>query len=180
MASTQGDTTSIPAAPSKRACAPRLAATAMGLGICAVGLIALLEIEHAAKPLGKAPPVVVEPVVPRSLSPNEVYRRCAPAVVSIVAFNRRGREFRWGSGFFISRDGLVVTNAHVIKDAAKLGLMMGDDTLIQVERVVAQDDDADLALLRIEGMAPAFLALAPAAPSVGDRVYAIGNPQGLS
>ncbi len=181
MASDEGNGTDSASAPPKRSCALRLAATAVGLGFCAVGLIALLEIEASARPASNR--VTTVPVVPmarRNLSSNEVYRKCAPAVVSIVAFNRRGREFRWGSGFFISRDGLVVTNAHVIKDAAKLALMMGDDTLIEVERVAVRDDDADLALLKIEGIAPAFLGLAPAAPSVGDRVYAIGNPHGLS
>jgi len=85
-----------------------------------------------------------------------------------------------GSGVLIDRDGMLVTNAHVVADAQAIHVRTpeGDDI---PARVVGADPDTDLALVKMAD--PAGLTPAPLGDSdavrVGDWVLAIGNPLGL-
>lgn len=92
---------------------------------------------------------------------------------------RRGSSL--GSGFIIdAKEGLVVTNNHVIEGADEITVILHDDTNIKAE-VVGRDQKTDLALLRIKTDHP--LTAVPFGDSdamrVGDWVIAIGNPFGL-
>ncbi len=93
---------------------------------------------------------------------------------------RRGsRGGSQGSGFFISADGFVVTNNHVV-DNAKTVEVTTDDNRTLTAKVLGSDPKSDLALLKVEEGGPfPFVKLATAAPRVGDWVVAIGNPFGL-
>ncbi|MGD1885756.1 MAG: trypsin-like peptidase domain-containing protein [Cohaesibacteraceae bacterium] len=88
---------------------------------------------------------------------------------------RRGGE---GSGFFISEDGLIVTNNHVVEDADVVQVVMEDGTTLDAE-VIGTDSRTDLALLQVEGDDFTYVRLAPAQPRIGEWVVAIGNPFGL-
>ena len=84
-------------------------------------------------------------------------------------------------GFLISSNGLLVTNFHVIEDAHFASILLASNTTFFVEGVAATDQDNDLALLKINGTELPFLLLDKGdPPKVGTRVYAIGNPQGLT
>ena len=88
-----------------------------------------------------------------------------------------------GSGVIVSPDGVVVTNAHVLKvaGAAEIRLVLADRREFNA-KVLSQDEKADVAVLRIEGGAGRFPHLEFAnsdAAEVGDMVLAIGNPFGV-
>jgi serine protease Do len=83
-----------------------------------------------------------------------------------------------GSGFFISEDGYLVTNAHVVQDGSEVTVIMDDGTEHTAE-VIGTDDRTDLALLKVEGSDFSYLALSGAEPKVGQWVLAMGNPFGL-
>lgn len=85
-----------------------------------------------------------------------------------------------GSGFFISADGYVVTNDHVVRNATTVEVSLGDGTTFQAE-VVGNDPRTDLALLKIDAPDHDFpyVALADQRSRIGDWVVAIGNPFGL-
>jgi serine protease Do len=92
---------------------------------------------------------------------------------------RRGVRQGLGSGFFISADGYVVTNNHVV-DHAKTVQVTTDDGRTLDAKVVGTDPKTDLALLKVqEGGSFPHVSLAKTAPRVGDWVVAIGNPFGL-
>ena len=92
---------------------------------------------------------------------------------------RRGAQQGLGSGFFISADGYVVTNNHVV-DHAKTVQVMTDDGRTLDAKVVGADPKTDIALLKVkEGSNFPHVSLAKIAPRVGDWVVAIGNPFGL-
>jgi len=84
-----------------------------------------------------------------------------------------------GSGFFISPDGYIVTDNHVIADATTVAITM-DDGRILAAKVVGADPKTDLALLKVSepGTYP-YVSFAKSAPQIGDWVVAIGNPYGL-
>jgi serine protease Do len=84
-----------------------------------------------------------------------------------------------GSGFFVSADGYVVTNNHVV-DKAKTVSVTTDDGKTYSAKVVGTDPKTDLALLKIDGRSDfPFVKLAANSPRVGDWVLAVGNPFGL-
>ena len=88
-----------------------------------------------------------------------------------------------GSGFFISDDGYVVTNNHVVQGAKEVELAADDDTTFKA-KVVGTDARTDLALLKVDGDRKdykyvKFAAGGSAGPRVGDWVVAVGNPFGL-
>jgi len=86
-----------------------------------------------------------------------------------------------GSGVIIGKDGYIVTNAHVVKDADKVVIKLEDQREFDA-KVVGIDEKTDVALLKIQ--APDALPFATLGNSdsiqVGDWVVAIGNPFGLS
>jgi len=84
-----------------------------------------------------------------------------------------------GSGFIISADGFVVTNNHVVEDAAEVVVVMDDGTEMDA-KIIGTDPRTDLALLKIEAAnALEYVEFSEAEARVGDWVVAIGNPFGL-
>jgi len=84
-----------------------------------------------------------------------------------------------GSGFIISEDGYVVTNAHVIKDATEIVVQLTDRRQLEAE-LVGKDSTIDVALLKVdaEGL-PTVEVGDPQNLNVGEWVVAIGSPFGF-
>lgn len=107
-----------------------------------------------------------------------VVARLAPAVVNIGVRSERGSGA--GSGVVVSADGLILTNSHVAHGANSI-LIATQDGFRAAARLLGDDPDTDLALLRAEGgeFTPATLGRS-ANLRVGQLVVAIGNPLGFS
>jgi serine protease Do len=84
-----------------------------------------------------------------------------------------------GSGFFISSDGYLVTNNHVVDGATKITVHMADERTLKA-RVVGRDEATDIAVLKVEASGLPFVSFEDRAkPRVGDWVVAVGNPFNL-
>ena len=83
-----------------------------------------------------------------------------------------------GSGFFISSDGYIVTNDHVVDHATEVTITTADGKSMPA-KVIGVDTKTDLALLKAQGENFPNVAFASQAPRVGDWVIAVGNPFGL-
>ncbi|MBQ9732470.1 MAG: Do family serine endopeptidase [Alphaproteobacteria bacterium] len=85
-----------------------------------------------------------------------------------------------GSGFIISEDGYIVTNAHVIDKAQEIMVTLADGQIMSA-KVIGMDSKTDLAMIKIETMQPLkTVKLGDSdAIRVGDWIIAIGNPFGL-
>jgi hypothetical protein len=124
----------------------------------------------------------------RELTPSEVFARVSPSVVRVVVLDEDQATTGMGSGFVVSIHGLsgtfVVTNYHVIRDGHFLDVISADNQkLIVDQRVAASDAKSDLAVLKVMavGKEPEALTLAGGAPpEIGTKVFAIGNPSGLT
>ena len=85
-----------------------------------------------------------------------------------------------GSGFFISADGYIVTNNHVIDGAETITVRTADDRTLKAH-LVGRDAATDLAVIKVEGGGYPFVDFEDRAkPRVGDWVIAVGNPYNLS
>ncbi|HEY1425279.1 MAG TPA: Do family serine endopeptidase [Caulobacteraceae bacterium] len=84
-----------------------------------------------------------------------------------------------GSGFFISPDGYLVTNNHVVENAEKISVVTNDNRTFTAH-VVGTDPATDLAVLKVDGGAFQYVTFEDSGrPRVGDWVVAVGNPFGL-
>lgn len=116
-----------------------------------------------------------------------VYKRALPSVVNItstqVAFDfffRMVPQQGQGSGFILDKAGHILTNYHVIADANRIEVTLSDKHKYKAQ-IIGQDKWHDLALLQIDApnLQPAILSDSHNL-AVGQKVYAIGNPFGLS
>ncbi|HEY8194495.1 MAG TPA: Do family serine endopeptidase [Hyphomicrobium sp.] len=104
-------------------------------------------------------------------------------------FNKRGgvphadrKISSLGSGFVIDgKEGLIVTNNHVIEGAEEIDINFHDGSKLTVDKIIGRDTKADLALLKVTPKKPlADVKFGSSAKiEVGDWVMAIGNPFGL-
>jgi len=139
-----------------------------------------------------APVVVAKPVVGNGFQPSQIYRTRSPGVVTVISFfDTATGTAGQGSGFVVSRDGVILTNAHVITTAGQgqLGEASAAKTVYvefadgdRVEaKVVGFDLFDDVGVLRVDPKAHA-LDPVPLGDSsrvvVGAPVAAIGSPFG--
>ena len=93
----------------------------------------------------------------------------------------RLRPTSQGSGFFISEDGFLVTNNHVIDGGTAFTVVMNDGTELDA-KLIGRDPRTDLAVLKVDGKGRKFTYVNWADDNkvrVGDWVVAVGNPFGL-
>jgi serine protease Do len=84
-----------------------------------------------------------------------------------------------GSGFFISSNGYIVTNNHVLENATDIKVTLKDKRELKGV-VIGRDEATDLAVLKVEGSNFPYVDFENSAkPRVGDWVIAVGNPFGL-
>jgi len=108
----------------------------------------------------------------------ETVTRVLPSVGTVSAST--GRVESIGSGFVISKDGYILTNDHVVPEAAqKLTLTLSDGNATPAS-VVGRDPESDLAVLHVDrtGLNPVFIGNSDRI-SVGDGVFAVGTPLAL-
>jgi serine protease Do len=84
-----------------------------------------------------------------------------------------------GSGFIISSDGLILTNAHVVRDAKQVTVKLSDRREFSAQ-VLGSDPATDIAVLKVDAKGlPAVQLGDPRQVQVGDPVLAIGSPYGF-
>src|SRR3954454_6522628 len=109
---------------------------------------------------------------------TRVVDQVGPAVVRVEPRGRHGRG-GVGSGVIISPDGLVLTNSHVVQGSPGVQLLLSDGRTTKA-RVVGNDPDADLALLRAQSDGLPFAKLGNSKNlKRGQIAIAIGNPLGF-
>ena len=162
---------------------------------CAAVLLLLSACSAATSPRGEVPTAQSETsaaTTPTALS-NEIvsaadaefrllqniYARSSPSVVNIEVAS--GGMTRRGSGFVYDRQGLLVTNAHLVNDADAITVTLANTFVLDAE-LVGLDSFSDLAVLRVraaeELLAPLRIGES-AGVTVGQRAVSIGNPYGL-
>jgi S1-C subfamily serine protease len=108
-------------------------------------------------------------------------KRIQPAVVTVVGYSANDKVIRLGSGFFVSADGHLITNGHVISGVARAAVKLPKGGLYPLTTVLAEDKNADLVKLavKIPGGTPHYLEITGDRPEVGEHVLVVGSPLGL-
>jgi S1-C subfamily serine protease len=104
-----------------------------------------------------------------------------PTVVSLIVKSGQGKTLRQGagSGVIIAPDGYILTNSHVVHDAAQIEATLDDGRTLNAF-LIGEDLATDLAVIRVLTSGLPFSALGDSAKlQVGQLVIAIGNPMGF-
>ena len=173
--------------------------------LLAIGALDLKPEKTVIQQVTTSQPTSVSTVPSGGLSPAEIYQKDSKSVVEIVStfpgqqsfFGNTGTQQGIGSGFVVSSDGYILTNAHVVVDfetgltgssgvpAQSVSVVFkatGKSTITLTGKVVGTDTSNDVALLKIDpskvpGLTPIQIGDSGSL-TVGDPVVAIGNPLG--
>jgi len=144
-------------------------------------------------------------VLPSSLAQEslpEIVKKIEPSIVVITTYDKEDKILGQGSGFFISKNGDVITNRHVLQGANHAKVKTAEGKLYPIARVLAEDKEGDLIsvsagwdfsgvdrLLRPELKHPLIsvsigeevypVSISTSIPQVGERVIVVGAPLGL-
>lgn len=116
---------------------------------------------------------------PKKHTSEEVFSICKDSVVEITTFDKKNKGLSLGTGFVISKDGLIITNYHVIKNAYSIIADL-NGTKYEVETIEKYDKQIDLAVLKINADNLSFLKLSTDNYTDGSTVYAIGSSEGYT
>jgi len=113
-------------------------------------------------------------------------KRVGPAVVTVVGtipgqmtfFGQTGDQTVSGTGFFITDQGYILTNNHVVEGTKQVNIILSDGTQ-QSATLVGTDQYSDIAVLKTDGKVPAVVTLGNSDKlDPGESVIAIGSPLG--
>ena len=110
---------------------------------------------------------------------NRIFKLNSKAVVMVTAYDEEGNIICRGSGFIVKRDGVVVTNYHVIGMASDIKVKAGNK-IFDVEGLIFTDKENDLAILKAKAKNMPVVKLGVIGKAnIGEHVYVIGYPLGL-
>ncbi len=135
--------------------------------------------DSAEPPATSAPAPATPAAAPvHSASPAEdIFTKVSPSVVRVNVMDDAGRMVAFGSGVVIDRDA-VITNCHVVRRGVNVNVKLGN--AVRSADVQVSDEELDLCRLNVSGLdAPAVSTGSVKQLRTGQRVYAIGAPQGL-
>lgn len=134
---------------------------------------ALLFVMAAA--LGPRPVVAAQDDLPSLIKEVE------PSIVVVLTFDEKGRHLGQGTGFFISIDGDVITNHHVLEGASRAEIKTNEGKIYRAQKIVGDDKEGDLVRVSVDlrGNSVRPLSVNAAVPAVGERIFVIGSPLGL-
>lgn len=147
------------------------------------GAIAAALIDHGTVTASAGTALLTTPTstnATASTAATTIYKQDSPGVVTITVNLSNGQAI--GSGIVLDTRGDIVTNAHVIAGARTIEVAFTDGTTATAT-VVGSNTAADLAVIRVSVAASTLHPLtlgSSASVQIGDTVYAIGSPFGLS
>ena len=129
-------------------------------------LLIVLTVVHAA----------AQSVPPRKDIPS-IAKTANGSIVSIVMSDVNGKPIAQGTGFVVTKEGLIVTNYHVVAEGSSAVAKLPDGAIYVLEGVIASDKARDVAIVKATGKSFRRLMLGNSdRVEVGQEVVAIGNP----
>jgi len=110
---------------------------------------------------------------------EKIFMENSPAVVVVASIDKEGKPTSLGSGFIVREDGVIVTNYHVVNMASDIKIKIGYKVR-DIEGLLHVDPENDIAIIKVEGKDYPKVRIGDAnRAQIGEKVYAIGSPQGL-
>ena len=143
----------------------------------------LKEVKDGKKvqiPTSNPPITIIPPEKPIESLPSLI-KRIKPSTVIIFVYDDKGEYLQLGSGFFISQNGDVITNYHVLQGASSAEIKTADGKTYPITYILAGDEQNDVIRLSVNIPSQYVypLSLSKTIPEVGERIIVYGSPLGL-
>ena len=107
-------------------------------------------------------------------------QKAKPAIVEILTYDQQNKLLKTGTGFFISPDGELLTNYHVISGGSFITAKTPNGAVFFLKSIVTASKTYDVAKLQFVATDVPYLTLGSSSSAVeGQRILVIGNPEGL-
>ena len=108
-------------------------------------------------------------------------KRIEPSTVIVFTYDDKGELLRLGSGFFISQNGDIITNYHVLQGASSAEVKTPDGKTYSITHIAAMSEQNDIIRLSVDipSKYVRSLSLSTTLPEVGERIIVYGSPLGL-
>jgi len=108
-------------------------------------------------------------------------KKIEPSTVIVFTYDDKGEFLQLGSGFFISQNGDIITNYHVLQGASSAEIKTSDEKTYPITYIVAGDEQSDIIRLSVDIPSKYVhsLSLSATVPEVGERILVYGSPLGL-
>jgi len=112
---------------------------------------------------------------------TELVKNIQPAVATVVAYDVNGNLTSLGTGFFISKEGHLVTNYHVLFGKFGAEIKTADGETYPIKTIIAQNQATDLLKVRVDMPVERvrWLEVSDEPPSIAQHVVVVGSPMGL-
>ena len=151
----------------------------------------LKPVQTAPKTAPKPAPVTEKKADPATLSriarsnsgtemkSNEIFRKYNSAVFMVYTSDRNGTY--QGSGFFVSSDGIGISNYHVFKGTfnGQEVVKLSNGSQFKIKEVLAYSKKYDYIVFKVDGRGLNYIPVTTRGCEVGEKAYAIGSPRGL-
>ncbi|MGD1894400.1 MAG: serine protease [Cyclobacteriaceae bacterium] len=124
-----------------------------------------------------SPPVSTAPRKEKSLT--DIVEIAEPSVFVVYTYNRTGKRIGQGTGFFIEKQGIAVSNHHVFDkgESWKIKTFAGEE--YDVKRIIKQSEKFDYVIFQVKTESEVdYLPLGAALPRKGEDIVVLGNPRG--
>jgi len=110
---------------------------------------------------------------------EKIFKENNKAVVVVIAYDGTGKAISQGSGFIVRRDGVIVTNYHVISNAKRIKIKAGNKAF-DVDGIINLDKENDIAILKANANNLPVVKLGDLEKiGIGEKIYVISSPKGL-
>lgn len=114
---------------------------------------------------------------------SETVQRTLPSIFIVKTFDKIGKPLGLGTGFFIDSTGTGITNFHVLQGATTGKIYLQDKTEFEISFISGLDKEHDIIQFAINNNSNTifkYLRFSSAPVKLGEDVFTIGNPEGLS
>jgi pSer/pThr/pTyr-binding forkhead associated (FHA) protein len=118
--------------------------------------------------------------VPTFNNLKDLVKYAEKAVFLIETRNSSGTPIAYGTGFFVSNDGIGITNAHVLQGGSSFNIKTSDGQVYEIKDVIKTNTTYDYAIFRVEADRRfTILKISDEKPEKGQDICVLGNPQGI-
>lgn len=111
----------------------------------------------------------------------DLVKKIEPAVVTIVNYSSRDRVSGLATGFFVNREGHLITNYHVFKDVYKAEVRTSDGKRYPISSALAENREVDLIKVKVDipESAVHWVEISDQLPVAAEKIMVLGSPMGL-
>ncbi|RXG63381.1 tetratricopeptide repeat protein, partial [Candidatus Atribacteria bacterium 1244-E10-H5-B2] len=105
-------------------------------------------------------------------------KKIKPSVVIVFAYDNKGEFLKLGNGFFISQNGDIITNYHLLQEASSAEIKTSDGKTYPITYIIAKDEQNDITRLSVDIPSKYVLplSLSETIPEIRERIIVYGNP----